>query len=80
MKKLLSLSIIALLFLGSCLKKQDNKCGYNDSTVIAPQAEQDALQDSLTAHGIQATLHPSGFYYTISNFYFRAIIIFNCFY
>jgi FKBP-type peptidyl-prolyl cis-trans isomerase FkpA len=67
MKNLSSFSIIGLLFLGSCLKKQDNKCGYNDSSVIAPQAEQDALLDSLTAHGIQATLHPSGFYYTISN-------------
>ena len=68
MKKILPLSIIALLFLGSCLKKQDNKCGYNDSSVIAPQAEQDALQDSLTAHGIQgAILDPSGFYYTITN-------------
>ena len=69
MKKLLLFpSLIALLFLGSCLKKGDNKCGYTDSNIVAPQAEQDALLDSLTNHGIQAAeLHPSGFYYTITD-------------
>lgn len=67
MKKILSLSIITLLFLSSCLKKQDNKCNYTDSSIVAPQAEQDALLDSLTNHGIQATLDPSGFYYTITD-------------
>ena len=68
MKKLLLLSpVIGLLLLASCLKKQDNKCNYNDVSIVAPQAEQDALLDSLTNHGIQAQLDPSGFYYTISN-------------
>ena len=68
MKKLLLFpSLIALLFLGSCLKKGDNKCSYTDSNIVAPQAEQDALLDSLTNYGIQAELHPSGFYYTITD-------------
>lgn len=68
MKKLLLFpSILGLLFLGSCLKKSDNKCNYNDVSIVAPQAEQDALLDSLTNHGIQATLDPSGFYYTITD-------------
>lgn len=70
MKKILSFSIIALLFLTGCLKKQnngDNKCTYNESTIVAPQEERDALQDSLTTYGLQATLAPSGFYYTITD-------------
>ena len=67
MKKLLAVSSICLLILGSCLKtKNTNKCGFPDSTVIAPLSEQQALQDSLTAHGIQAILDSSGFYYTIN--------------
>lgn len=65
MKKLFAASVIVLLILGSCVKN-DAKCGYNDSTVIAPASEVQALQDSLTAHGIQATSNPSGFFYTIN--------------
>ena len=60
-------SMLGLLFLTGCLKNQDNKCSYNDVSIVAPQAEQDALLDSLTNHGIQAQLHPSGFYYTITD-------------
>jgi FKBP-type peptidyl-prolyl cis-trans isomerase FkpA len=60
-------SMLGLLSLTSCLKNQDNKCNYNDISIVAPQAEQDALLDSLTNHGIQAQLDPSGFYYTITN-------------
>ncbi len=66
MKKLLAASVIVLLILGSCIKS-NTKCNFNDSTVIAPDSEKKALQDSLTAHGIQATAHPSGFLYTINN-------------
>jgi len=57
---------LALVFLGSCKKTASNSCGYTASTVVAPAAEQQALQDSLTAHGLTATLAPSGFYYTIN--------------
>ena len=59
--------VFPLLFLAiiftSCLK--NDKCSYNDSNVVAPPSEIASLQDSLTAHGITATLHPSGFYYNI---------------
>ncbi|MEO6818552.1 MAG: FKBP-type peptidyl-prolyl cis-trans isomerase [Ginsengibacter sp.] len=67
MKKILFISLIAVGTLSSCLK-QDNKCNYVDSTIVAPAEQQAALKDSLTAHGItDVTLHPSGFYYTIVN-------------
>ena len=64
MKKLL-VAFTSVLILGSCMKK-DNKCGYTDSTIVAPAAEVQALKDSLTAHGIEATQDPSGFFYTIN--------------
>lgn len=64
MKKILAAGIVALVILASCVKT-DNKCGYTDSKVIAPASEVQALKDSLTAHGINATQDPSGFFYTI---------------
>lgn len=67
MKKILFISFIAVGMLSSCLK-QDNKCAYTDSNVVAPVGQQSALLDSLTAYGItDVQLHPSGFYYTIVN-------------
>lgn len=66
MKKILAVSVTALVLLASCVKT-DNKCGYTDSTVIAPASEVQALKDSLTAHGINATQDPSGFFYTINS-------------
>ncbi len=66
MKRLLSASVMTLLILGSCVKNE-TKCNFNDSTVTASDSEKHALQDSLTAHGIIATAHPSGFFYTINN-------------
>ena len=67
MKKILLISLIAAGALSSCLK-QENKCGYTDSNVVAPMGQQSALLDSLTAYGItDVTLHPSGFYYKIVN-------------
>lgn len=67
MKKILFISFIAITALGSCMK-QDTKCGYNDSNIVAPLDQQASLKDSLTAHGItDAVLHPAGFYYTIVN-------------
>jgi FKBP-type peptidyl-prolyl cis-trans isomerase FkpA len=67
MKRLLTASVITLFIFSSCLKK-DSKCGYSDSTVIAPDVEKLALSDSLNAYNItDATLHASGFYYTIVN-------------
>ncbi len=43
-----------------------NSCSYSASPIIAPVAEQEALHDSLSAHGINATLDPSGFFYNIN--------------
>ena len=63
-KLILSLSI-ALIVLASCSKKV-NSCGYSASTIIAPTAEQEALHDSLSNRGIDATLDPSGFFYKIN--------------
>ncbi|HXR83493.1 MAG TPA: FKBP-type peptidyl-prolyl cis-trans isomerase [Hanamia sp.] len=65
MKKIFALPIIALIVLAGCSKKE-NKCNFTDSTVVAPAAEQQALQDSLTALGIHATLAPAGFFYNIN--------------
>lgn len=66
MRQLFILSFIALLFLASCKKNTSTSCGYTISTFVAPTSEQQALHDSLTAHGINATLNPSGFYYNIN--------------
>ncbi len=66
MKQLFALCFLLLIFLGSCKKNTTSTCGYTASTIVAPVAEQQALQDSLTAYGLSATLAPSGFYYTIN--------------
>lgn len=61
-KAVLPILILAVIF-ASCTK--NDKCTFTDSTAVAPQSEINNLKDSLTAHGITATLHPSGFYYNI---------------
>ncbi|MEO8854619.1 MAG: FKBP-type peptidyl-prolyl cis-trans isomerase [Ginsengibacter sp.] len=68
MKKFFFLSFlgISLFAMESCKKTTDNSCSYPVSNVIAPLSEQQNLQDSLTAHGIQATMAPSGFFYKIT--------------
>lgn len=65
MKKLPVLILFLAITFASCLK--NDKCSFNDSTIVAPSAEILSLKDSLTAHSITATLHPSGFYYNIVN-------------
>lgn len=64
MKKLWIFAVTSVLLMTGCLKK-DTTCNYEDSPIVAPATEQLALEDSLTAHGITATKHPSGLYYTI---------------
>ena len=64
MKKAVLPILILVVIFASCAK--NDKCTFNDSTAVAPQSEIDNLRDSLTAHGISATLAPSGFYYNIS--------------
>ena len=66
MKKILAACVTALIILASCIKT-DNKCGYSDSTAVAPASEVQALKDSLAAHGITATQDPAGFFYTINS-------------
>lgn len=65
-KNLFLLGFIVLITTASCKKESNSKCGYPDSNVVAPTSEQESLHDSLTALGIDATLAPSGFYYTIN--------------
>ncbi|MEO7960230.1 MAG: hypothetical protein ABIR19_01715, partial [Ginsengibacter sp.] len=64
--KLFYTLIVILIFIASCSKK-DATCNYNDSATIAPATEIQQLQDSLNAHGITATQHPSGFFYKINS-------------
>jgi len=66
MRKTLSVSVVAILIFASCMKKEDT-CSYTDSTAVAPASEQAALEDSLSVHGITASLHPAGFYYKINS-------------
>ncbi|MGN6532737.1 MAG: FKBP-type peptidyl-prolyl cis-trans isomerase [Ginsengibacter sp.] len=70
MKKLFSFSFLAvLLIIAGCKKNNSNgvDCHRLPPNIVAPAAEQQALLDSLTAHGIDAIKDSSGFYYTISN-------------
>jgi len=66
MKKLSALFIVALIVFASCAKKE-SKCPFTESDIVAPASEQEALKDSLSAKGIEATMDPSGFFYKINN-------------
>ncbi len=63
MRVLFALAFATLLFT-SC-KKKDAVCGFQDAVATATAAEIQQLQDSLTKYGIQASQHPSGFFYKI---------------
>lgn len=65
MKHLVFPILFLAIIITGCLK--NDKCCYNDSTVVAPPTEIKNLNDSLIARGITATLHQSGFYYNIVN-------------
>ncbi|MEO7119706.1 MAG: FKBP-type peptidyl-prolyl cis-trans isomerase [Ginsengibacter sp.] len=64
-KFLAGLFLISFLIAG-CVKSS-NKCGYTNSTVIAPLAEIDSLQTLLAKDSITATLNAAGFYYKIGS-------------
>lgn len=67
MRSILAIGIIAMVSLSSCLK-QNNKCGYNESSAKASEQEINNLEDSLGKYGISgAQLTPEGFYYKIKN-------------
>lgn len=64
--KIFLIFLVAVVFIAGCVKK-DNTCGYADSAAVAPAAEVQQLQDSMTLYGITATQqHPSGFFYKIN--------------
>lgn len=66
MKKII-FAIATSVVLFSCAKDSaSSDCGFTKSSVIAPISEQQTLQDSLTAHNIQAIEDSSGFFYSIN--------------
>lgn len=66
MKKILFAFIVLATVCISCGKK-DSPCNYNDSAVTASSSESALIQTYLTSNGITgATLHPSGFYYKVT--------------
>src|SRR5215510_3980355 len=65
-KLLVCLLPLAVLFTG-CFK-DDNGCSFTDNNIVAPAAEQAAVESYLSSNGITtATKHPAGFYYEIIN-------------
>lgn len=66
MKKIttvLSFFVVAAL---SCSKEDNNKpCDRTESALVAPQSEINAVQAYIATNGLTATLHPSGFFYSI---------------
>jgi FKBP-type peptidyl-prolyl cis-trans isomerase FkpA len=69
MKKIAFVSVIAAsIILYSCKKDSTapSGCGYPPSTVVVPLSEQQAMQDSLTAHNIQAVRDSSGLFYSVN--------------
>lgn len=68
MKKILTSLVVSSLLIAGCLKKDNNKCQYSDSPIIASSAEVQALNDTLHAHGINSAIASStGFYYIIKS-------------
>lgn len=68
MKKIVSLLAVATsIILYSCTKDTANSsCQFSPSTVVVPTSELFALQDSLTAHSIQAMKDTAGFFYAVN--------------
>lgn len=68
MKNVLILVLIVAGFCG-CLKGGDNTssftCNYNECEKVAPAAQIDSLKTYLAIHGITATQHCSGMFYTV---------------
>ena len=67
MKRLIFLLTVSLL-LASCSETTSNgACSFTDSNVTAPASEVAYLQAWITANHPAAILHPSGFFYEITN-------------
>lgn len=70
-------TILSLAF-ASC-NKEDQPCNYTDSTVTAPASETATIQTYLSGNSITGTtLHPSGFYYKITQAGTGAAVINLC--
>lgn len=65
-KRLFVFCAAGILF-SSCLKTPDTSCKLQESTLVAPASEVSALQTWVTANHPAAILHPSGFFYEITN-------------
>lgn len=66
LKKILAGLFLISFFITGCVKSS-NKCGYTNSTVIAPINEIDSLQTLLHQDSITATENAAGFYYKIDS-------------
>lgn len=67
MFKRLLFTITIPLLLSSCLKSPTSSCTFKDSALVAPAAEVTTLQSWITANHPSAILHPSGFFYEITD-------------
>jgi FKBP-type peptidyl-prolyl cis-trans isomerase FkpA len=65
MRNTFFLMLAIILVFAACSKSEHNTCPYVPSTKVAPAAEIAALKDSLDAHAIPYTQHPSGIFYQI---------------
>ncbi len=66
MKKGIILILCVAVVTASCLKSENKKtCPYQQSSVIAPAAEQLSLDTYIDTNNIDAVKHPAGFYYKI---------------
>ena len=64
--KFIFLSFIILALICISCSKNDEACNLNDSNITAAASEITNVQAYLTSNGISATLHPSGFFYKIT--------------
>jgi FKBP-type peptidyl-prolyl cis-trans isomerase FkpA len=64
-KRLFLVAFVATLGLNACLKA-DSGCNLTGNPTVASATEIATIQAYLTANGISATQHPSGFFYTIN--------------
>jgi FKBP-type peptidyl-prolyl cis-trans isomerase FkpA len=52
---------------GACIKRRaENTCPYTTININAPLSQVDSVRAYLDSNNIEATLHPSGFYYKIT--------------
>lgn len=67
MFRFLLCALTVAVLAASCLKSEDRGCPYQPTSGSAPQSEQDSIVAYLDSNDLEATKHPSGFYYKILN-------------